>query len=299
MKTIVIAGGSGFLGGILENYFTYKNYEVYILTRHPKKQNHHYWNGKDLGNWVKIFEKIDIIINLSGKSVDCRYHKKNKAAIYNSRIDATHAIGLAINLCQNPPKLWLNASTATIYRDSYDIEMTENKGIIGDDFSMNVAKCWEEIFYTIVNPYTRKIALRTAIVFGKNGGAYRPLRRLAKFGLGGKQGLGNQKVSWIHEIDFARAVEFLILNTSLKGNFNICNPKPIDNKTLMKALRTSLNIPFGIPQPKHILTFGARIIQTETELVLKSRNVIPERLIKNGFKFEFNSIKSALKILSK
>lgn len=299
MKTIVIAGGSGFLGDILENYFTYKNYEVYILTRHPKKQNHHYWNGKDLGNWVKIFEKIDIIINLSGKSVDCRYHKKNKAAIYNSRIDATHAIGLAINLCQNPPKLWLNASTATIYRDSYDIEMTENKGIIGDDFSMNVAKCWEETFYTIVNPYTRKIALRTAIVFGKNGGAYRPLRRLAKFGLGGKQGLGNQKVSWIHEIDFARAVEFLILNTSLKGNFNICNPKPIDNKTLMKALRTSLNIPFGIPQPKHILAFGARIIQTETELVLKSRNVIPERLIKNGFKFEFNSIKSALKNLSK
>lgn len=299
MKTIVIAGGSGFLGNILENYFINKNYKVYILTRHPQKENDVYWNGIDLAGWTNTLEKSDVVINLSGKSVDCRYNEKNKALIHDSRVNSTHVIGLAINLCKSPPKLWINASTATIYRDSYNKEMTENEGEIGDDFSMNIAKSWEKAFYSITNPKTRKIAIRTSIVLGKKGGAFIPLKRLVKLGLGGKQGHGNQKVSWIHELDFARAIEFLIQNISLKGNFNICAPKPIINKTLMKQLRASLNVPFGVSQSKLLLTLGAKIIRTETELILKSRNVIPERLINNDFKFKFNSIKDALNNLTK
>jgi len=298
MKTIIIAGGSGFLGKVLEDYFTQKGYKVIILTRQPKKENDIYWNGNDLGKWAITLENSDVLINLTGKSVDCRYNKKNKKLIYNSRINSTNILGLAINLCEHPPKLWINASTATIYRDSYDKEMSEDNGEIGNDFSMNIAKSWENSFYSNTNPKTRKISLRTAIVLGKNGGAFKPLKTLTKFGLGGKQGHGKQKVSWIHELDFARAVEFLIENENLKGNFNVCVPKPTNNKTLMKSLRKSLGIPFGIPQPEVLLKLGAKIIGTETELILKSRNVIPERLLNEGFKFKFTNIYLAINNLT-
>lgn len=298
MKKLVIAGGSGFLGQYLESYFSKLDYEVYILTREPKKINDIYWNGKDLGKWTEFLKNSEIVINLSGKSVDCRYNDRNKKLIYNSRIDSTHAIGLAINLSKNPPKLWMNASTATIYRGSYDKEMSEENGEIGDDFSMNIAKSWEKAFYSITNPKTRKIGLRTSIVLGRNGGALTPLKRLTKLGFGGKQGHGNQKVSWIHELDFARAVEFLINNESLDGNFNLSVPKPTNNKTLMYELRNVLKIPFGIPQSESILKLGAKLIGTETELVLKSRNVIPKRLLNNNFKFKYNTINKALKDLT-
>jgi len=299
MKTIVIAGGSGFLGQVIEDHFIQKGYKVIILTRQSKKENEIYWNAKDLGKWTTVLENSDVLINLTGKSVDCRYNEKNKKLIYDSRINSTNILGLAINLCENPPKLWMNASTATIYRDSYDKEMSEDNGEIGNDFSMNIAKSWENAFYSITNPKTRKIALRTAIVLGKNGGAFKPLKTLTKLGLGGKQGHGNQKVSWIHELDFARAVEFLINNENLIGNFNLCVPKPTDNKTLMKSLRKANGISFGIPQPKALLNLGAKIIGTETELILKSRNVIPERLLNEGFEFDYPDIKIALQSLTK
>lgn len=298
MKTLIIAGGNGFLGQVLENYFTQKHYRVITLTRHPKKEKHVYWNAKDLGNWTNALENADVLINLTGKSVDCRYNEKNKKLIYASRINSTNILGLAINLCENPPKLWMNASTATIYRDSYDKEMSEENGEIGNDFSMNIAKSWEHTFYSIKNPKTRKVALRTAIVLGKNGGAIKPLKVLTKLGLGGKQGHGKQKVSWIHELDFARAVNFLIENKTLKGNFNICVPKPTDNKTLMKSLQKNLGMSFGIPQPEILLKIGANIIGTETELILKSRNVIPKRLLNEGFAFKFTEIFSAIKNLT-
>ena len=210
MKTIIIAGGSGFLGQVLESYFSKKEYEIKILTRNPKQDNEVFWNAKDLGKWAKHLEHADVLINLTGKSVDCRYNEKNKKLIYSSRIDSTNALGLAINLCENPPKIWINSSTATIYRHSLGKEMDEESGEIGNDFSMNIAKSWEEAFNTIKNPKTRKIIIRTAIVLGKKGGAFIPLKKLTKFGLGGKQASGNQKVSWIHEEDFARAIHFLI-----------------------------------------------------------------------------------------
>lgn len=298
MKTLIIAGGSGFLGQVLESYFTKKGYKVIILTRQPKKENDVYWNAKDLGKWTTVLENSDVLINLTGKSVDCKYNEKNKKLIYDSRINSTNILGLAINLCNNPPKIWMNASTATIYRDSYDKEMSEKNGEIGNDFSMNIAKAWEKAFYEITNPKTRKIALRTSIVLGKNGGAFKPLKVLTQLGLGGKQGHGKQKVSWIHELDFARAVEFLINNKSLNGNFNLCVPKPTDNKTLMRSLQKSLGIPFGISQPKALLDLGAKVIGTEIELILKSRNVIPKRLLNKGFYFEFTEIDLATKNLT-
>ncbi|MFD2915981.1 TIGR01777 family oxidoreductase [Psychroserpens luteus] len=294
MTTITIAGGSGFLGQVLEDYFTKKGDTVYILTRTVKRKNNIYWNAKDLEDWTKTLEQTDVLINLTGKSVDCRYTEDNKQQILNSRIDSTHALGLAINLCENPPKIWFNSSTATIYRHSTDKQMTEATGEIGDNFSMNIAKSWEKAFYSITNPKTRKIALRTSIVMGKHGGATEPLKNLVKFGLGGRQASGNQKVSWIHELDFARAIEFLIDNEKLDGNFNLAVPKPTDNKTLMSSFRKVMHVPFGIPQPEWLIKFGAKLIGTEPELVLKSRNVIPERLLNSGFKFIHSDIEIAL-----
>ncbi len=299
MKKIIIAGGSGFLGQVLENFFDKKNYQIIILTRQPKKENDIYWNSKDLGEWTKELENAAAIINLTGKSVDCRYTEANKILINDSRIDSTHLIGLAINLCENPPKVWFNSSTATIYEGSLTYENDEDNGVIGDDFSMNIAKSWEEAFYSIKNPKTRKIALRTAIVLGKNGGALLPLKRLTRFGLGGKQATGNQKVSWIHEDDFARVIEFLLINIELNGSINLTVPKPTDNITLMKSLRKTMKIAFGISHPKWLLEFGARVIGTETELILKSRNVIPKRLLENGFQFKFATLELALNDLNK
>ncbi|MDD7886396.1 TIGR01777 family oxidoreductase [Flavivirga sp. 57AJ16] len=294
MKTIIIAGGSGFLGQILKEYFSKKEYLVKILTRNPKHENDIYWNAKDLGKWTKELENIEGLINLTGKSVDCRYTEKNKKIIYSSRINSTHVLGLAINLCENPPKIWMNSSTATIYKHSMNKEMTEEHGDIGDDFSMNIAKSWEKAFNAITNPKTRKIILRTSIVLGKNGGALMPLKKMTKFGLGGKHGIGNQKVSWIHELDFVKILDFLIEHKNLSGVFNICVPKPTDNCTMMKSLRKVLKAPFGMPHSKPLLELGAKLIGTETELVLKSRNVIPKRLLINGYAFKYINIESAL-----
>ncbi|WP_299125623.1 TIGR01777 family oxidoreductase [uncultured Winogradskyella sp.] len=298
MKTITIAGGSGFLGQVLENYFSEKGYTIYILTRNPKRDNDIKWNAKDLDKWTSILEQTDVLINLTGKSVDCRYTEANKKLIHDSRIDSTRLLGLAITNCKNPPKTWLNMSTSTIYEGSYRKEMTETNGDIGDDFSMNIAKSWEAAFNAIETPKTKKVILRTSIVIGKNGGALIPLKRLTKFGLGGKQWHGKQKVSWIHETDFARAIDFII-GRKLEGIFNIVSPKPITNRILMKTLRKVMKVPFGLSHPKWLLKMGAQIIGTESELVLKSRNVIPENLKANGFKYKYRKIEDAFSDLLK
>jgi uncharacterized protein len=294
MKTIIIAGGSGFLGQVLESYFQDKGDIVKILTRHPKKPNEIFWNAKELGNWTETLENADVLINLTGKSVDCRYTPKNKKLIYDSRIDATNILGLAINLCENPPKIWINSSTATIYKHSLIKKMDEETGDIGNDFSINIAKSWEKSFYDITNPKIRKVAIRTAIVLGKNGGAFIPLKKLTQFGLGGKQASGLQKVSWIHENDFAKAVDFIIKNDDLSGSINLSVPEPTTNEVLMKSLRQALRMPIGINHPKWLLEFGAKLIGTETELVLKSRNVVPKRLLEKRFTFEFEHIDKAV-----
>lgn len=298
MKTIIIAGGTGFLGQVLESYFSKKGYDVKILTRKTTKPNHVYWNAKDLDQWTKTLEGANTLINLTGKSVDCRYTEANKKLIHDSRIDSTNILGKAINQCENPPKAWLNMSTSTIYEDSYHKQMTEENGDIGNDFSMNIAKSWEAAFNSIETPSTRKVILRTSIVLGKNGGALIPLKRLTQFGLGGKQWHGKQKVSWIHENDFARAINFLI-DKQLEGTYNIVSPKPTSNAFLMKYIRKALKVPFGISHPKWLLKIGAWFIGTETELVLKSRNVIPEKLTEKGFTFKYLTIEDAVNELLK
>lgn len=297
MKKLVIAAGTGFLGQVLVNHFENKFDEIIILTRGKSRVlntiKYINWDAKTLSGWENELENAAVLINLAGKSVDCRYTESNKKEILSSRIDSTKILNEAVLRCQNPPRHWLNSSTSTIYRHSEDKQMTENHGEIGDDFSMNVAKAWEKAFFEIETPQTFKTALRTSIVLGKNGGAFIPLKTLTKFGLGGKQGNGNQFISWIHEHDFARAIAFVI-EKELIGEVNIVSPKPIKNKDFMVDLRRALKVPFGIPSPEILLKIGTKIIGTEPELVLKSRNVIPQKLNEQGFTFEFNTLKEAL-----
>jgi uncharacterized protein (TIGR01777 family) len=302
MKKLIIAAGTGFLGNVLINHFKNKVQEIVVLTRGRTaiKGSVRYinWDAKTMTGWEKELEDADVLINLAGKSVDCRYTETNKNEIMASRVDSTAILGKAIQQCSRPPAHWLNSSTATIYRHSEDRQMSEATGEIGHDFSMKVAKMWERVFFEATTPYTIKTALRTSIVLGKKGGAFVPLKRLAQTGFGGRQGSGNQFVSWIHEKDFARAVAFII-NAGLESAVNVVSPEPIHNAQFMATLRRYTKAPFGIPLPEALLKIGATIIGTETELILKSRNVIPQRLIDAGFTFEYGELPTAARDLTK
>lgn len=297
---IVIAGGSGFLGKALTDYFTGKNIQVTILSRRPQKSNklvkEVYWDGRTLQDWRHELEGAEALINLSGKSVDCRYTEANKQQIYASRLASTHVLGEAVRHCIHPPKVWLNSSSATIYRGSYDKFMDEQHGEIGHDFSMDVCRKWEAVFNECITPYTRKVTLRTSIVLDITGGALVPLIKLAKAGLGGAMGDGKQFFSWIHIHDFCRVMEWFI-QKPVTGVYNVCSPQPLRNSDFMKSLRHSLHVRIALPLPVPLLACGAALIRTETELVLKSRKVYPQRLLDEEFVFEFPDLKTALEDL--
>jgi hypothetical protein len=300
MKKLIIAAGTGFLGQVLINHFQNKFDQIVIFTRGKSKEENGIkyvnWDARKLSGWETELENATVLINLAGKSVDCRYTKVNKKEILLSRIESTKILNKAVLQCKNPPKHWLNSSTSTIYRFSLDKQMDEINGEIGNDFSMNVAQSWEKAFFKYDTPKTLKTAMRTSIVIGKKGGAFIPLKTLAKAGLGGKQGKGNQYISWIHEIDFAKSIEFIV-QQKMTGVINIVSPTPITNADFMKKLQKAVGQFIGIPMPTFLLKIGSFIIRTETELVLKSRNVIPKKLIENGFKFEFSNIDNAFKNL--
>lgn len=295
---IIIAGGTGFLGEALTHYFLQQNAEVVILTRKIAsytKARQVLWDGINPGAWVKELEHADAIINLCGKSVDCRYTESNKAKIYASRIQPTVAIAQALDCCTHPPKVWINASSATIYRASHQKLMDEFTGEVGDDFSEDVCKKWEAATNTLQRTDVRKIILRIAITLGKNKGALLPLKLLSRIGLGGHQGTGNQRVSWVHSLDFCRAVEWAISQNMANGIYNVVAPQTISNRNFMDQIRETLNVQFGFSIPTWLLESGAIFIRTETELVLKSRNVYPARLLKEGFTFAFTDLSAALK----
>jgi uncharacterized protein len=296
---IVIAGGSGQIGRVLARYFQERGQEVIVLTRGPHTAQWQtvHWDSQTPGLWTQYLDGADVCINLTGRSVNCRYRPDNRVEIYNSRILSTRLLGEVIGSLAHPPRVWLNASTATIYRHALDRSMDELTGELGGNepgvpdtwsFSIRVAKDWETTFFKADTPLTRKIAMRSAITFSPvAGNAFALLSNLVRVGLGGTQGNGRQWVSWIHEEDFARAVEFLIAREDLDGAINIASPNPEHNRDFMAILRESWNMPNGVPAPAPILELAAFFMRTETELVLKSRRVVPTRLLEAGFHFEF------------
>lgn len=296
---IAILGGSGQVGGILARHFHAKGDEVIVLSRHPYNASWKVieWDGRNAGMWAAELERSDVCINLSGRSVNCRYNTQNRRAIYDSRIQTTLLLNQVIASLREPPRVWLNASTATIYRHSFDREMDETSGELGGNepgapdtwnFSIDVAKEWEKAFFSISTPRTRKIALRSAMTFSPDrGGVFDVLLGLVRRGLGGTQGSGKQFVSWIHETDFVRAVEFLIEREDFSGVVNLASPNPLPNREFMKALREAWGARIGLPTPAWMLEIGTFLLRSESELVLKSRRVVPGRLLAARFEFLF------------
>ncbi|GGE95803.1 TIGR01777 family oxidoreductase [Hymenobacter cavernae] len=289
---MIIAGGNGFLGKHLARYFTQLGYRVIILSR---KRGYRigmlHWDGHNLGSWTAALEGAAVVLNLAGRSVNCRYNIVNQYAIIRSRVDSTKVLGEAIARCQNPPVVWLNASTATIYADTPDEQPanTEADGVIGRGFSERVAQQWEAEFWVAATPRTRRVALRTAIVLGADGGALPVMARLARRGLATPHGNGQQWMSWLHVDDFCRAVELLVARPDLEGAFNLCAPQPIRNREFNAQLCRHYQPRWQLPQPKWLLEIGAFLLRTETELILKSRKVAPQRLLENGFTFRYPS----------
>ena len=310
-KKIIIAGGTGFMGQAIAKYFGDDNHIV-ILSRSGGSVK---WNGKTIeASWLHELNGADIIINLSGKSVNCRYTEKNKQAIIDSRVDSTTIIGEAIRQTTVPPKLWINASSATIYRNTYSGPQDEFTGEIGDlrrdnipytfldrlrfrnkdlrDFSVRVCKLWEEAFFSQRTPFTRKVALRAAVTLGQ-GGVMPPYLNLCKAGLGGQHGSGKQMYSWVHVEDVCRMIEWLWENKELEGVFNCAAPNPVTNEQFMAMLRKATGHGFGLPAPAWLLEVGAWLIRTETELMLKSRWVVSTRAMKEGFVFKYETLDKA------
>ncbi|WP_047980438.1 TIGR01777 family oxidoreductase [Ornithinibacillus contaminans] len=289
LKKVVLAGGTGFIGKYFETKYSELGYDVKIISRKSP-----YISWDDQAGVIDALEGAELVVNLAGKTVNCRYNEKNKREIMNSRLTTTKILGEAILACENPPEVWMNSSTATIYRHAEDRPMTEEDGEIGSGFSVDVATSWEKAFFDFQLPKTRQVALRTAIVLGKEGGVMMPYYNLVKFGLGGNQGKGTQKFSWIHIEDVFQIVRFLTERKELSGVFNCSAPEPVSNEKFMTELRIMLNRPFGFPSPTWLLEIGAILIRTETELVLKSRWVIPKRLEQEGYQFTYRTIHETL-----
>lgn len=296
---IVMPGGSGQVGQILARNFHARGDAVTVFSRSPRPAPWRVvsWDGLTPGDWVHHLEGCDVCINLTGRSVNCRYTAANRRAIYKSRIRSTQLLNAAIASLARAPRLWINASTATIYRHSLDRVMDEASGELGGDeagapdtwnFSIGVAKGWEEAFFAGSTPGTRKVAIRSAMTFSPDrGGVFDVFLGLVRCGLGGRQGSGDQFVSWIHEYDFLRAVDFLIAHEEFTGVVNLASPNPLPNRDFMRELRAAWGIGFGIPSPGWMLEIGTFLMRTESELVLKSRRVVPGRLLDAGFEFQF------------
>jgi uncharacterized protein (TIGR01777 family) len=295
---IVIPGGSGQVGTVLARAFHERGDEVVVLSRKPahKQWRMVQWDGETFGDWVSEIEGADAVINLAGRSVNCRYHEHNRRVIKESRVKSTRTVGDAIAQAWKPPRAWLQASTATIYAHRYDAPNDEATGIIGGSpnapetwrFSIDVATSWERAVSECPTPQTRKVLMRTAIVMSPDrGGSFDILLRLVRFGLGGRAGNGKQFVSWIHDQDLVAAVLWLIRHEELEGPVNVAAPNPLTNSEFMQALRSAWGVRVGLPASELMLELGAFFLRTETELILKSRRVIPRRLLESGFVFEF------------
>ena len=301
---IILAGGSGQLGQILARHFSKRGDEIVVLSRQENSPQKHSntrnvaWDARTQGDWCGELDGADVVINLAGRSVDCRYHKANRRKIIDSRVESTKAIVDAIAASANPPKLLLQSSTATIYSHRYDAPNDDVTGVIGGDepnvpetwqFSIDVAKAWEAAATAVDLPQTRLVLLRSAMVMSPDrGGVLSVLLRLLRLGLGGTNGDGKQFVSWIHDQDFVASINWIIDHPELDGAIDLASPGPVPNREFTGTLRRSWGKKIGLPATRWMLEIGAFFMRTETELILKSRRVIPTRLIESGFKFAYS-----------
>jgi uncharacterized protein (TIGR01777 family) len=298
---IIIAGGSGFIGTYLSTYFSDKATEVHVIQRRAKPSvkniTYHVWDGISVGKWCECLENADLLINLTGKSVNCRYTEKAKYEIIQSRVLSTKVLGQAIKNSKNPPKYWFNSSSATIYPNTLVVPNDESFTDFANDFSVQVCKIWEKTFHEIEIAKTKKVTMRMSIVLGKDDGVFPRYKKMVQFGLGGYQGTGKQQFSWIHILDLCRAIEF-IYNNNVEGIVNFAAPNPITNSVFMKTIRKINPVLIALPMPIWMVHFSTWLIGSESELLLKSRCVISKRLKEHSFEFNFDTIEKAVKEVS-
>jgi uncharacterized protein len=293
---VVMPGGTGQLGSVLHRALTAAGHDVVVLTRHPERDHEVRWDGETLGPWAGAIDGSDLVVNLAGRSVNCRYTPANLQAMMDSRVNSAKVVGEAITAAARPPRAWLQMSTATIYAHRFDAPNDETTGMIGGGepdvppywgYSVKIATSWERAQRRAATPHTRKVALRAAIVMSPDrGGAFDMLSRLARLGLGGPVAGGRQYVSWIHDQDFARAVEFLAERDDITGAVNLAAPHPLTQRQFMQALRAAWGVPIGLPARAWMAELGALALRSDTELLLKSRRVVPGRLLAAGFSFD-------------
>lgn len=304
---VVILGGSGQVGTVLARRFHADGHAVTILSRGGDAKGHIYWDGRTVGPWADALDGADVVINLAGYSVNCRYHAANRERILRSRVDSTRAIGAALRRVASPPAVWLQASTATIYAHTYDAPQDEAHGTIGGcepdapdtwRFSIDVATAWERAADECQVPDTRLVKLRSAMIMSPDvGGVFDTLLKLVRRGFGGHVGDGRQYMSWIHHEDFEQAVYWLIAHDRVDGAVNVASPHPLSNREFMRALRAAWGARIGLPTPRWLLELGTIVLRTESELVLKSRRVVPGRLLNGGFSFRHADWPAAAKDL--
>jgi len=306
---IIIPGGTGQVGTVLARALTHDNHEVVVLGRHPKPAPWRVvqWDPTRVTGWADELNGADVVINLAGRSVNCRYTPANRDEILQSRVLSVRTVGQAIAAAKHPPHVWLQAGTATIYAHRYDGANDETSGIIGGieqgvpdtwSFSVEVATAWESALDQASTPGTRKVKLRSAMIMSPDPrGVFDTLLGLVRRGLGGRAGNGRQFVSWIHEIDFVRVIYRLIEQDHFEGAVNVAAPNPLPNRDFMAILRRVSGMPFGLPASDWMLELGAIFLQTETELILKSRRVVPGRLLEDGFSFEYPNWEQAAREL--
>ncbi|WP_328554681.1 DUF1731 domain-containing protein [Streptomyces sp. NBC_00358] len=293
---IVIPGGTGQVGAILNRALTAGGHEVVVLTRRPARDREVLWDGETLGPWAEVIDGSDVVVNLAGRSVSCRYTAANLRAMMDSRVRSARVVGEAIRAAARPPRVWLQMSTATVYAHSFDAPNDEATGVLGGAepgvpgywaYSVEIAKAWERAQEQAETPDTRKVALRSAMVMSPDrGGVFDVLLRLARLGLGGPVAGGGQYVSWMHDRDFVRAVEFLAARDDLAGPVNLAAPVPLPQRAFMRAMRAAWGVPVGLPATRWMAEVGAFALRSDTELLLKSRRVVPGRLLEAGFAFD-------------
>ncbi|MFG2653384.1 TIGR01777 family oxidoreductase [Streptomyces sp. NPDC048436] len=308
---IVIPGGTGQVGGVLERALTAAGHDVVVLTRRPTRRSQEQWDGRTLGNWAgQHIDGSDVVINLAGRSVSCRYTDANLYDMMESRVRSAEVVGAAIAAAAKPPRLWLQMSTATIYAHRHDAPNDEANGVIGGHesgvpdywaYSVEIAKNWERAQEEAATPHTRKVALRAAMVMSPDrGGVFDVLLRMTRLGLGGPVAGGGQYMSWIHDQDFVRAVRFLIERGDMEGAVNLSAPGPLTQRAFMRALRRAWGgVPVALPATKWMAEIGAFALRSDTELLLKSRRVVPGRLLEAGFSFEYAQWADAASDLSR
>ena len=299
---LLIAGGTGQIGQSLTRHFLANHHQITILSRNPKDSTHERltyleWDGVSLGDWAEVLNDVDVVINLAGRTVNCRYTDANLEQMMSSRVHSTRVIGQAIEQAFAPPRLWLQMSTATIYSHRFDAANDELTGLIGGDepnapdswaYSIEIAKAWEYEQERVATPQTRKVSLRAAMTMAPDrGGIFDVLYTITRLGLGGPVGGGQQFVSWIHEDDFICAVELLIDQEGIRGPVNLCSPYPLPQKDFMSILRGAMGTKLGLPATRWMAEIGAFFMRTDTELLLKSRRVIPTRLLELGMEFKY------------